>query len=108
MILNLNLPQEIRDEFQRLFEKEVDIYWNPFRGWLEGGCTAKLLDDYPTLNEEQEALLGKIINHEGQVFDEYVKFAVDQLDWREHHPQMSDWKDYPDSMVDDIIENHFD
>jgi hypothetical protein len=107
MILNLQLPQEIRTEFKRLFEKEVDIYWNPFQGWLWGNSTAKLLEDYETLSDEQNEILSKIITHEGQVFDEYVKFAVDQLDWREVHPVQIHWQDYPDSMKGDIIENSF-
>jgi hypothetical protein len=107
MILNLQLPQEIRDEFQRLFKKDVDIYWNPFRGWLEGGSTAKLLDDFPTLNQEQEAVMSKIINHEAQVFDEYVDWSRDELTRREYDPATFKFKTYPESMIDDIIENDF-
>lgn len=103
MILNLNLPQEIRDEFKRLYEKDVDVYWNPFLGWLEGGSTALLLDDYPDLSEAQEAILSKIVNHEAEVFEEMQRWATVELDWRNSHPFKLDSNDYPRGLRDDVI-----
>lgn len=103
MILNLNLPQEIRDEFKRLYEKDVDVYWNPFLGWLEGGSTALLLDDYPNLSEAQEAVLSKIVNHEAEVFEEMQKWADLELDSRNGRPFELGKNDYPRSLRDDVI-----
>lgn len=103
MILNLNLPQEIRDEFKRLYERDVDIYWNPFLGWLEGGSTALLLEDFPNLTEEQEQIMSKIINHEASVFEEMRRWATVELDRRNGRPFEIDKSDYPRGLRNDVI-----
>ena len=72
-------------------------------GWLWGKCDEKLLEDFETLTSEQNDIIGKIVNHEAQVFDEFQEWAGDELERRQRNPFVKDMKNYPESMIDDVI-----
>ena len=101
--MNMRLPQHIVEEFKEQFDKEVDVYWNPFMGWLWGKCDEKLLEDFETLTSEQNDIIGKIVNHEAQVFDEFREWADGELQYRKRHPVKREFQNYPESMLDDVI-----
>ena len=104
MILNMKLPKELREEFLSLFDKEVDVYWNPFMGWLWGNCDEKLFEDYPALAQEQHDIIAKIVNHEAQVFDDFAKWGELENERRQHNPFIKDFEHVPPWMKDDVIE----
>ena len=89
MILNEQIPAEVFDEFQRLFNMSMYEYWDPFWGWerFEDHVVSdriKFREDYPTLTEEQQALIEKITSLEEQQFDEVGKRADLALSAAEH------------------------
>lgn len=108
MILNLKLPDHIIEEFKKQFDRDIGEYWNSFYGWLLGNSTEALLDDFETLTEAQNRVIGDIVSHEGEVFDDFRKWADDELTRRDRRPFKLEFRDYPPYMEDDIIEKDFD